>query len=185
MSEQRYSFSDENDQFFVEIKTQKNMWLILAILLYAGLKTPHRIYRFTEIIQKEHLLADLDSPMVALVVFIGLLILFSTLLTIVWLAWSLFGKEVVLIDKSRNQLLTHYWLGKAWFTKTYRLNQMKDLKVDVIRNPVESIYKGGNIRFEYEGKTRRFGWTLIKEDAEDICDELQRYLPEQVIQLIR
>ena len=185
MSEERFSFFKEAEQFSVVIRTQKNLWLILVPLLYFGVKIPHQLHRLNSIIKREQVFSNPDSSIWPFIILMGILMAASIAAAIVWLLWSLAGKEIVEVDPRSGQLKTHYWLGLRWFTKQYRLNQIKDIRTDIIHNPISSILKGGNIRFEYEGKTKRFGWTLVKKDADEICAALKPFLPEQVVQLIR
>lgn len=184
MTMPRLDFIDENGQFSVEIHTQKNAWLIVGILLYFGIKLPHKGYRFYELLNKEILSNPSPEPgMIVLVVVFAVLLMLLLAFSIIWLAWTLWGKEVVSIE--REQLVVRYRIGPAKIERSYRLNQMEKLRLALERNPIVSIMKGGNIAFDFQGKTHRFGWTLIEEDAEDLVDALRPRLPEKVITLIR
>lgn len=187
ISPSRYSFYDANGNFFVEIRTQKNIWFILLVLFYFGLEIPHRLHRLHghEQIIQEILLNPRPDLLTFLVYTVGLLIVCSILLALAWLFWSLFGREVITIERGLSLLKIQYQIGNLKLVRTYHLNQIGNIRPAPINHPMESIFRGGNVAFDYEGKSRRFGWTLADEDAKAICAELKKYLPEKVHSLIR
>jgi hypothetical protein len=102
--------------------------------------------------------------------------------------WLIFGREIITADAS--QLTVRRKLFGIEKSRVYRTRTIRNLRIEGpfglearpnwygLGYAVEVIWHSGTVRFEYLGKTRRFGSYLEESEAAELLEKLREYLPE-------
>lgn len=176
----RISYLDQDGAIEVQIKTKKQYFLLVWIAIFLTAWTSVGCGAIYSIIYGKG--TDKPEDIVFAIIWLG-----GWLVGEFWLGyeffWRAFGKEIIKTTSDslaiRREILG---LGR---TKSFKLNRISNLRIAglfmgepaVFKSSVVSGLSGGNISFDYNGKTERFGIFLSEPEAREVVEKIKSYLP--------
>ena len=174
----RIKYSNRGDAFEIQISAKKLWYPLIFFAVWLTGWTIGIVFAFGALFYGSH-----PEKMLFLLVWLCFALVFEVLVAYIW-SWMAFGKEIVRI--APGNLFYKKELFGYGRTKTYATNSIIDLRASgSFDSPFDTSFKalgrfwgltGGNVAFEYEGATCRFGIWLTEPEARQVVEKIREFL---------